>query len=355
MKNYMKLIWAAGLLLCAACGKLPEGEDAPDPESRLTVNLDGLPALQTKATTTASEAEKKLNSLDLFVFDANGMLDISHGCTAEEIRAKKATLRIKTGQKTVVAAANLAGGVLNEARGVSTLDALDAVSLSLSDNVSGFVMYGRSAATVTSGSGGSVTVDLGRGVARISLASVKNALPAPYGAVKLLRTFLCNVVGNQNLSGSAAPATWLNQEATSDHQKTHVIGTGSYRAQVEALTFADLSGESVATGATKSFSPAKSLYAFPNALTTPNNGYNATFTPTATVLMVVVEIKGARYYYPVPLKNGIEANTAYQVDLTLAGLGNTEDDPFAKIEKADLVATVSTSDWTTGTGISETI
>ena len=43
------------------------------------------------------------------------------------------------------------------------------------------------------------------------------------------------------------------------------------------------------------------------------------------------------------------------MDLTLSGLGNKEDDPFAKIEKADLVATVSTSDWTTGTGISETI
>ena len=43
------------------------------------------------------------------------------------------------------------------------------------------------------------------------------------------------------------------------------------------------------------------------------------------------------------------------MDLTLSGLGNTEDDPFAKIEKADLTATVSTSDWTTGTGISETI
>ena len=126
-------------------------------------------------------------------------------------------------------------------------------------------------------------------------------------------------------------------------------------AAVPALTFVNLAGESLANGGTKTFSPQKTFYALPNALTTPNNGFNAKFTPTSTVLMVVVNIKGKDYYYPIPLKNGIAANTAYQVDLTVSGLGNTEDDPFAKIEKADLVATVSISEWTTGSGISETI
>ena len=354
MKNYMMLFCAAGLALCAACAKLPEGENDLVPESRLTVNLEGLPDLQTRAT-AATEAEKKLTSLNLYVFDANGMLDVSHACTSAEISAKKATLRMKTGKKTVFAAANLAGSVLTAADKVAALSDLEAVTYALSDNVSAFVMYGKGAATVASGTGGSVTVTLRRGVSRVTLASVKNALPAPYGAVKLQRAFLCNVVGNQDLSGGAAPATWLNQEATSDHKKGHVIGKGSYKAQVEALTYVSLAAESLANGSTKKYSPAKPFYAFPNALKTPNNGFNTTFTPTATVLMVVVEIKGVNYYYPVPLKNGIEANTAYQVDLTLSGLGNTEDDPFAKIEKADLTATVSTSDWTTGTGISETI
>ena len=355
MKNSIMLLCVAVLVLCSGCGKLQEGERIPGQESRLTVSLEGLPGLATKATTPATDAERKLSALNLYVFDANGMLDISHACTGAEINAKQATLRLKTGSKTVVAAANLSGTVLSGANGVSTLSELSAVNYALSDNVSAFVMYGSSPATVVSGTGGSATVELRRGVARISLASVKNSLPAPYGAVKLVRTFLCNVVGNQNLAGNAAAATWLNQEATSDHVKGHVIGTGSWTAAVPALTFADLSGESLANGGTKTFSPVKSLYAFPNAQKTPNNGFNATFTPTSTVLMVVVNIKGVDYYYPVPLKNGLEANTAYQVDLTISGLGNTVDDPFAKIEKADLVATVKTSDWTTGAGITENI
>ena len=356
MKNSIISILAVCLVLGTACGKLSGGEESVVSESRLTVNLEGLPDLPTKAgSTAATDAEKKLNALNLYVFDANGMLDISHSCTAAEISAKKATLRLKTGAKTVVAAANLTGNVLTGANGVSTLTELGAVNYALSDNASAFIMYGSTSATVVSGTGGTATGELRRGVSRISLASVKNGLPAPYGAVKLVRAFLCNVVGNQNLSGNASPATWLNQEATSDHQKTHVIGTGSYTAAVPALTFVNLAGESLANGGTKTFSPQKTFYALPNALTTPNNGFNEKFTPTSTVLMVVVNIKGKDYYYPIPLKNGIAANTAYQVDLTVSGLGNTEDDPFAKIEKADLVATVSISEWTTGSGISETI
>ena len=42
-------------------------------------------------------------------------------------------------------------------------------------------------------------------------------------------------------------------------------------------------------------------------------------------------------------------------NLTLAGLGNTVDEPFARIEKADLAATIQVSPWNTGAGISETI
>ena len=355
MKNSIILLFAACMVFGTACGKLP-GREEQESDSKLTVSLEGLPELPTKAgTTTATDAEKKLNALNLYVFDSNGMLDISHACSTAAISEKKATLRIKTGSKTVVAAANLSGTVLAGADGVTTLAGLGTVNYALADNVSGFIMFGSTPATVVSGTGGSAAVELRRGVSRISLASVKNGLPTPYGAVKLVRAFLCNVVGNQNLEGSASPATWLNQEATSDHQKTHVIGTGSYAAAVPELTFADLAGESVANGSTKAFSPLKTFYALPNALTTPNNGFNASFMPTATVLMVVVNIKGRDYYYPVPLKNGIVANTAYQVDLTISGLGNTEDNPFAKIEKADLVATVSISEWTTGSGISETI
>ncbi len=71
--------------------------------------------------------------------------------------------------------------------------------------------------------------------------------------------------------------------------------------------------------------------------------------------MTVVRIKDRNYYYPVPLKGGLAANTEYRVDLTLSGLGNKEDDPFAKIDKGDLTASVQVLPWTTGTPVSENI
>ena len=202
----------------------------------------------------------------------------------------------------------------------------------------------------------STTVELVRGVSRISLERVENKLPAPFGAVTLRHAFLCNVVGNQNLGGvaDADPGKYINREATRGHVRNQVIGVGNVEAECKDLTFKTLGSPEVANGDARSFQNVF-FYAFPNPLTTPNNGFHETFTPTATVLMVVVTVKGTDYYYPVPLRNGLLANTEYKVSLTLAGLGNTEDDPFARIDKGDLKATISVSPWSDGIPISETI
>ena len=351
MKNKISLLLCAAACLLAACNKLPA--ELPIAEGSLTVDLSGISA--TKAT-TGTTAENTVGNLSLFVFDENGMLDLAHNCSATEIQNKKAVLRIKTGTKTVYAAANLNPSLQEQASAVCRLSDLEALAYALSDNApGGLVMRGSKSSVKVTTSSASTTVPLTRGVARVSLSSVKNSLPAPYGTVKLERAFLCNVVGNQNLKGDAAPdiSKYVNQEATRGHVKSQVIGTGSVEAECPELTFKTL-GESVASGKSQSYTN-KFFYGFPNALKTPNNGFNATFTPTATVLMVVVTIKDIPYYYPVPLSGGLAANTEYKVDLTLAGLGNTEDDPFARIQKGELSVSVSVSAWTTGTGISETI
>ena len=72
--------------------------------------LSGL--ADTKALIGASAAEMKVNSLNLYVFDANGKLDLSHACTAGELDAKQAVLSVKTGAKTVYALANFQGAAL---------------------------------------------------------------------------------------------------------------------------------------------------------------------------------------------------------------------------------------------------
>lgn len=349
----MKIKFLAFSFLLASVVSACSGELSENSGPVLTVHLD--PAFTTKAVTPATAGEKKVSALDLYVFDANGLLDLSHACTGEEIAAGKAVMRVKTGSKTVCALANLSAALRAEAGGKVALSDLQAVAFQLEDNApDGLLMTASATATVASGSGGTATLELTRPVARVALGSVTNKLPAPYGTVSVLRAFLCNVAGNQNVAGDAATTAWLNRNATPDNAAAnHVIGTGSYAAQAKALTFAEL-GDDVTLNGTKQYDN-RFFYAFPNALTNPNNGFSATFSPTATVLMVVVRIKGVDYYYPVPLTGGLERNKDYKVDLTLIGLGNTGDHPFDKIEKADLTATVSVSDWTTGTTYTESI
>lgn len=347
-KNFILIPVAA--CLAAGCAKAPVPAVA---ETDLTVNLAGLSATK---STDGTASENRIGNLTLFVFDAGGMLDVSHACTQAEIDAGRATLRIKTGTKVVYAVANMNEGLAARANAVVRQADLDAVPYALSDNgPSSLVMRGVSAAAPVTGSGGTATVSLARGVARVWLGSVRNNLPAPYGSVRVRHAFLCNVVGNRDLGGQAAPdpARYVNQEATRGHVQAQVIGTGSVEAECKELTFRSL-GDDLAWNATRTYDQCF-FYAFPNALTTPNQGFHAQFLPTATVLMVVVTIQGTDYYYPVPLSGGIAANTEYRVDLTLSGLGNTGDAPFIRIEKADLSANIRVSPWDTGAGISENI
>ena len=332
-------------LACCACLR----EQAPGDGGTLTVCLAG-----TKAIIGANAAEMQVNSLNLYVFDANGMLEQSHACTNAELSAGKTVMSVRTGGKTLYALANFQGAPLAAADACAMQAALEDVDFRLGDNRPGGLLMTASAfTTVTSGNGGSATLDLTRPVARVALGSVTNSLPASYGTVRVLRAFLCNVVGNQNVAGTANPSVWYNPNATPDNVAGHVIGNNGYAAQEAAMTYVTLD-QDIAVGAGHTFSQ-KYLYAFPNGRTNPNNGHTASFTPTATVLMVVVQIRNVPYYYPVALTGTLERNKDYRVDLTLVGLGNPEDRAFDRLEKAGFSAQMCVSDWVSGGTYSETL
>lgn len=336
------------VLALAACTRDPR----PGGGERLTVDLVGFP--ETRAIVGATAGEMKVNSLNLYVFDSNGMLDISHACTDADIAAKRVVMNVKTGVKTVYALANFRGDPLAAANAKATCAELEQVPFDLGDNsTDGLLMTASASAMVAPGAGGSASLSLTRPVARVALGSVTNKLPAPYGTVKVLRAFLCNVAGNQNVAGDAPESVWYNRNATRDNVAGHVVGTPGYAAEHAALTFAELN-EDVPLNAQHPFTN-RFFYAFPNARTNPNNGHSSPFSPTATVLMVVVQVRNIPYYYPVVLDKKLERNKDYKVDLTLIGLGNPQDRPFDRIEKADLAVSVSVSDWTSGATYNESI
>lgn len=357
MKKILFLISAAALLGgAAACSKQGGTESSG---ARLSLSWDT--AAGTKGA--ASPAEKQVNSLVFYVFDQNGMLDVSHTCSSTELAEKKAVIRLKTGGKTVWAVANLTGAPLAAANACTTRGDLEAVAFSLAANAKdSFVMTASADVNLVASGTPPCNLQLTRPVAKVSLGTVTNRLPASYGGVTLQRAFLCNVVGNQDIAGTAEadPSAWINPEGTPDRGgKGHTIGQGGFTAQVPDLTYREL-GDDVPSGGSKAYAVTgeggKYFYAFANGLTNPNNGYTNPFSPTATVLMLVVRVRNVEYYYPVALKNGLARNTDNVVNITLTGLGNTlEDGPFNKIEKADLTAVVTVSDWRDGSTYTETI
>lgn len=362
MKKVLFAIGAVALLMGAvACEKtvsVPENES-----SVLNVSWGDQ---ETKGSTTQLASEQKINDLWFYVFDKNGMLEIAHECTTDEINAKKAAIlcKVDAAAKTVWAIANVPAAVRTNLNSKAKIADLEAVTISLSDNsISSFILKGKNTVTVAS-SGGECTIQLIRPVSKVALRSVKNSLPSPYGQITLKQAFLCNVVGNQNIAGNAAISTWLNQEATFDHgAANHVIGTPGYNSNAPVDHLFLTLGDPINNGATKSYSivdaDGKYMYGFPNttAAEPGNPGFTAAFTPTCTVLMIVATILGKDYYYPIPLKKGnILANYDNIVDVTLVGLGNTiEEGAFNKIEKATLTANVQIQDWLTGSTYTETI
>lgn len=345
---------AAALFSLVSCNK----EQVSSEDSMLTINWEAAGA--TKGAPEGNEGT--INTLWVYVFDANGMLDISHECTAAEVTARSCSFSVKTGIKTIYAIANLFGSHLSDANNCTTLSGpqgLQDVVISLSDNSSSsFVMVGHNTKNhQTSTAGEPVPLSMEHPIAKVRLGSVTNSLPGPYGALTVKQVFLCNVVGNQNVAFDADPSEWLNKSGTDGDgsNKAATIGQGDHTAAVAGLTFHSLSQ---AINISSSFIFNRLMYAMPNANTGDINGYNTTFSPTATVMMVVVSIQGTDYYYPISLRSvGVLAkNTEYTVNLTVKGLGNTlSEGPFNKIVKESLTASISVADWVGTTPYTETI
>lgn len=354
MKKLLIILSALALFAgMVSCSK----QDFPVGDSTLNIHWEDV---RTKGA--ATEAEKNVNSLWFFVFDANGMLEIAHQCDAAELSARQAGLSVKLGAKTVYALANLGGTPLNSAKSCVKLADLEAVKFDLTDNaVDGFVMTAKGTVAVTADKAATCSLSLARAVAKVSLGTVTNNLPSPYGALKVRQVFLCNVVGNQNLGGTASPSTWYNQNGTDAKNggKAATIGQGGHEAQAAAFTWKSYgNGQSISLNGKYNFSSGTVFYAMPNATQAlpANPAYTSSFTPTCTVLMLVAEIKGILYYYPVALSKQLRHNTDNLVNIKIIGLGNTlEEGPFNKIGRMDVSVDVSVLDWTGGSTYTETI
>ena len=345
------------MLLAAACCRVPVPDGAPENvELRIDFALPGGEAVKGLAP---SAWEEQISKMHLFVFDSRGVLDLSHALTAAEMADRSVRIRLRTGNSSLWLVANV-DFPASFLEGLSSEEALKAFTFGgLSD---GLPMVCHQPLEIPAGGlDGPLSLPLSFAVSRITLNSVRNALQWPLQDKEILLrgAVVCNAVANRALAGAAPEGEWLNREGTRSHEAGQVIGAThpAYLPDAEETEALLLAGDAAASGLSASYQQTiqpgetcalgsfSSFYAFPNANTEPNSGWHDEFLETATVLLVIADIDGRRYWYPVPLTFGLAENRSYRVDLVVNGLGNDIDHWFDRLERVSLACVVGTGDW----------
>jgi len=353
------LFAAAALVGLAACNKLNDAPAAPAEEviegegviSFSIAKEDGPVTKAVSAYTTAQTYETQVNKVQILVFNSDGSIAFykNNGTSLS------GSISTTAGAKTVWAVIN--GPDLSS---IGTLSALQSKAVDLSANSvtasTGFVMAGSGSCTVSTTGTATCPITVSRLVSRVALTQVTNSLPASYGALKVERVFLANVVGNQNLAGSASASTWYNQQGRMDESTrntAHIIDGSTYTASCPTLTYKAAS-LNVANGSTQSISAPYLFYSYPNSATAAPSGFTATFSAQRSVLVVAATVGGSLYYYPVILDSAVLArNTTYTVGLTITGTGSS--DPDKAVDKGAMTVNVTIAGWSSGATYDETI
>ena len=351
MKKTLFIMAAVAAMACS-CDKDADCEPCQEAETKATLNvsLDFEDEPQTRATSyvTAQTYETKVNDVQVLVFDSTGALN---AYVDADTKTSGISISTTAGSKTVWAVVN--GPNLSS---ITTLSALQSTAVDLGANstteTTGFVMAGSTTCTVGS-SAATASVAVKRLVARVALQKINNSLPGSYGALTVNNVTLINVVGNQNLAGTASVSTWYNKMGRKDGATAtgQIIDGSTYVASHPTLTFKSV-GSSVANGASLTPTTPYLFYCYPNSTTTDATGWSSSFTARKTRLVVAATIGGTKYYYPVVIDTPAR-NTAYTVELTITGLGST--DPDKPVQKGSITASVTVEGWASGAVYNETI
>ena len=314
----------------------------------LSVIPDGITTKATSPDITALSHETRIEKVDIYVFESSGLLNLHH--QTDKI-SEAIPLSVTTGDKEIWAVLN--GPALG---GIIRVSDLKEAIISLQDNQatpSGgtFTMAGSNTCKVTASGTAACNITAERFVARVRLTKVDVQLPVSYGSVTFPYIMLTNVVADQRLDGGKGQGVWYNKKGRTESGAI-IDGTSSAKAQAEAVTFyawnkhvnnnttVDLTGEPMY------------FYGFDNPATQDKTDAYGAFLEEPTRLVVAATISGRTYYYPVTIP-GLARNKAYEVQLTITGLGS--DDPDVIPQRGDASATVIVKSWGEGAVINETI
>ncbi len=344
---------AAFVLLAGACGKTdPAGgrTDGSGAETILSVNFCA-PATKVAAQTETNE--KMIRNVQIFVFRAGsggdaGNLEIAASAGFDqELEASTGTfngitLRCSTGEREIWAVVNDAKDHTAGADAVATKDDFLALTHDLKDaRKDKLLMIGTSGALTLHEGREDVDIVVRRAAASVILETVTQDFSSPAyqknGVFRVEDCYLLNVPGRVNFAGTVEPSTLPTDAwyARMEAQTNLSEGVIYDRVSPKLLNYGDVD------------TTPHAFYAYPNDCAPSED---ASWCARSTLLVLEASVYNGhdwqKYYYPVTIAGGLEANKQYRVNLILHRPGTLDVNHPVKIE--DVTTVVRVCDWDSG-------
>ena len=328
--NRKLIIAAFSAALLASCGKSQSDYVTPL-DDMVSIEIE-LPASETKITGAGGAEENAVSGYQVFIYDLSTRMLEAYDTPSPS--SNTVNMQCTTGPKEVVVLANAP-----DLSSVVSYDRLLETKALLSDNKAGkLVMEGSSSVNLTSVNN-KVTVELRKIVSKVVLNKIETAfeLPAYRNMDFILKEmYLVNVAADKYyLSDSAGPSLWYNK-LKNENNLPELLWTSLGDTNIRDSRIYDAEHH---------------FYCCPNPHT--SDTFSDEWSPRPTRLVVVAELGGKTYYYPVVIKGGIEKNKVYNVSLKVVrpGASNPEED----MEKTTAVFTIDIKGWDGQTDVTETI
>lgn len=323
MRNIAFLAAVAATLCTVACNKELTTAKVETPSEAvqladLTLSIVGNAPATKSADADFDDDHSEVSNVQFFVFDGE-VLDAYKKIGS----ATSTTMTVKSGDKTVWAVVN-APDISN----VTTLTQLKAVSSTLLNNASNFVMVGSNTGTVPSED--PIEIEVKRIASRVVVKKVTAAFSNPaYASMscKLVKMFLINAPGDINLELTSAPTTWYAKRA--------------YEAVTGLTDHLSTSGSNYELN-TSAFEAECRHYCYPNP--TVADSQSTTWSARHTRMVIEVLLGSETFYYPITLPV-LEPGKSYEIEnLTITRKGSNN--PDQPISLSDATFEISVKNWT---------
>ena len=347
------IMMAVAALLFAACSKtdLPGGQTGvKNAETELSVNFH---SLATKVAAQPESNEKMIRNVQIFVFRAGsggdaGNLEIAASAVFDqELDASTGsyngiTLKCSTGEREIWAVVNDSKDHTSGADAVATMDDFLALTHDLKDTRKDKLLMIGTSGTLTLHEGHEdVDIVVRRAAASVILETVTQDFSSPAyqksGVFRVEDCYLLNVPGRVNFGGTLEPATLPTEAwyARMEAQTNLSEGVIYDRVTPKTLNYGDVD------------TTPHAFYAYPNACAPSED---ASWCARSTLLVLEASVYNGhdwqKYYYPVVIAGGLEANKQYRVNLIIHRPGTLDVNHPVKFE--DVTTVVRVCDWDSG-------